>query len=150
MSNRIDPEAADRDEDGRPKADAPISTTGPTVTVGCKLLHGLILKLPITVDPSQRQIVLKGANQSNVIGGFGITRGVPQDFWETWIALNKGFKPLVLGLLFADSRESAAVGEAKDRKSLKHGQYRLNPDAPAPDLNIKRSREGAAEEDEAA
>ena len=44
--------------------------TAATVTVGCKLPNGFVLEV------GNQSVVLKGSNDSSLIGGHGITHGV--------------------------------------------------------------------------
>lgn len=98
---------------------AKIETTAPssanTVTVGCKLPHGLVLEL------GGNEITVKGANSSAIVGGFGLTEGVPADFFDAWMAKNKDMALVKNELIFAQAKTSEAQAEAKDKAANKSG-----------------------------
>lgn len=112
-----------------------------TVTVGCKLPHGLIiqherLQEEKAVDgavvrryvPIGEPITLRGTNSSRVIGGFGLTKGVDGDFFRKWLADNKEFGPVKAGLIFASDDLDSASDIAEERVDLKSGFEPNNPD----------------------
>jgi hypothetical protein len=67
--------------------------------------------------------VIKGSAPGT---GYGLTMGVPRDFWEAWLKQN-ATSPLVKNrLIFAASTEDAAVGEARDYKDLRSGLQGLD------------------------
>ena len=51
-------------------ADQTADQTAATVTVSCKLPNGFVLEV------GNQSVVLKGSNDSSLIGGHGITHGV--------------------------------------------------------------------------
>lgn len=99
-----------------------------TVTVGCKLPSGLIINM------EGREVTLKGANSSLVIGGFGLTEGVDKAFFDTWLARNQDFPAVENGLIFVQSTTKNAEAEATEKQALRSGFEGLNPDAPAPNI----------------
>lgn len=96
-----------------------------TVTIGCKLPHGLI------ADHKGVRVQLAGANSSRLVGGFGIT-SVDKDFADGWIAANKNF--VDSGVIFVVSSEGQAEGAAKERKKQKSGLEPIDPEQPGKDL----------------
>lgn len=79
-----------------------------TVTVGCKLPHGIILENPLNVD---QKVTLKGLNSSPIIGATHGATEVDAEFWATWEGVNKDFPALKSGAIFMakNSVEVAAV-----------------------------------------
>jgi hypothetical protein len=99
-----------------------------TVTVGCKLPHGLHL------DLNGKRVTLLGTNSSAVIGGHGITENVDKEFFEKWMSLNKESAAVKAGLIFAHERAGNAQAEAKEKKENKNGFEGLDPKKPAPGI----------------
>ena len=99
-----------------------------TVTVGCKLPHGLQITVGnTTVD-------LKGVNSSQLIGGHGITENVDKDFFEKWMSLNKDAAAVKNGLIFAHEKTSNTKAEASEKKDNKNGVEGINPEKPGPGI----------------
>jgi len=115
-----------------------------TVTVGCKLPHGLLIRLgdleEAMVDgkqvkmfrPSGREIELKGGNAAGAIGGYGLTHGVDADAWRGWDEAHKDFAPLARGLIFEVKRPADAAATAAERKNVKSGFEGIDPEKPGP------------------
>lgn len=99
----------------------------PQVTVACKLPHGLIIQIP-----GAAPVRLNGANSSNVIGGHGLTEGVDKEFFDKWASIYKDFKPLKLGLIFAQEKAASAQAQAKEQAANKTGFEGLDPQNPTP------------------
>lgn len=110
-------------------------TSNATVAVACKLPTGLKLELP-----GQKPIQLLGSRiprdeNGNLLsdrrlpGGFGVTFGVPKDFWEEWKAKHKGFAPLEKSFIFAFEKEADTNALAKEMEDEKTGLEGANPDA---------------------
>lgn len=108
----------------RSEATAPVSGTD-TVTVGCKLPHGLHLDIVQIGEPVARHTV-KGANSSALIGGFGITEGVPRAFWDRWMKQSKDLAMVKNGLVFAMESTASARDKAADGAAAS-GFERLDP-----------------------
>lgn len=117
-----------------------VSSTMMNVT--CKLPHGLVLRLYDMVpgDDGKKtpvikggEVVLAGANASQIYGGFGLTQ-VPTDFWEEWVRQNKSLPALANGLLFAEPKRDRAIDRAEDQSDAKTGTEPLDPRKPGPGL----------------
>lgn len=148
--------------DGEP---AKVESTAPsgnreTVTVGCKLPNGLVLRVYDWHDhvdalagggTRQSKIARRRGNEEHVIhgntikfadlragnlpnhaivGGFGLTTGIPKDFWETWYEQNKDTPLVKSGLVFAHSQELSARSIAKERETLRSGLEPIDPEKP--------------------
>jgi hypothetical protein len=100
----------------------------PKIAVGCKLPNGLHL------DHGGKRVTLKGANDSVVVGGHGITEEVDQDFFDAWMQAHQDFQPVKQSLIFAHAKRANVEAEAKEKANNKSGFERLNPDAPAPGI----------------
>lgn len=106
-----------------------IERSAATVTVACKLPHGIWMEVQDGNKPKTR-ILAKGCNTSNVIGGFGLTENVPADFFEAWIEKNKSLKFVQRGQIWALNRSDSVRKKALEMAELKHGVERLDPDKP--------------------
>jgi hypothetical protein len=62
-----------------------------------------------------------------VIGGYAVTRNVPKDFWDKWIAQNSALDIVVNKLIYAHEKDVEGAAWAKDHASLKHGMEPLVP-----------------------
>ena len=98
------------------------------VSVGCKLPHGLILEM------GDERVTVKGANDSTLIGGHGITEGVDKDFFDAWLDKNKGLDFVKKGLIFASEKATSVNAEAKEKQDETTGFEGLDPDALPKDL----------------
>lgn len=123
-----------------------------TVTVGCKLPHGLILRAFTTrkgsdyyngamrevdvAEPVGEPFRINGnafpegmsPQGYKISGGFALTPGVPKELFDTWMKQNKDSDVVKNGLIFAHSQESSAFDMAKDRHEKRSGFERLNPE----------------------
>lgn len=133
-------------QDNRPRA-----KSGQTVTVACKLPHGLALRLYDMVETNQPVMgggmkVVKQAQQlpgefmingnahaqnagpaCQITGGYALTPGVPKDFWDRWLEANKGSDMVRNNLIFAHEQTSSADGEAREKEKVRSGLERLDP-----------------------
>ncbi len=134
-----------------------------TVTVACKLPHGLMLEVHgegvlkgafdrakdnpkdgVTALPPGERIHVKGfarpvgvdlsEDAPQVVGGFALTQGVPADFWAKWLAENKDASFVKAGLIFAHEKAGSVIGEAREKKAIRSGFEGMNPDKPGPGL----------------
>lgn len=102
------------------------STT--TVTVCCKMPNGFLMELGNRDDPDYRCYGLKGISHMRVAGAeWGITTGIPKDFWEVWRESKKQFKMIKGGFIFAQANQADAKAQAKEMEGLKTGLERLTP-----------------------
>lgn len=125
--------------------EAKASGSSKTVTVACKLPHGLRMQLytmvPFTepvigggtreskrAEPVGDVVVLKGNRapfgvvpEHQIIGGFGLTPGVDREFFENWLKQYADHPAVKGGLVFAADGQHAAMDKAKERGHLKSG-----------------------------
>lgn len=101
------------------------------VTIGCKLATGLIIGI------GDKQAQLNGANSSEIIGGYGLTK-VDKDLSDAWFDAYKDFEPVKAGLIFVQDKEVNAKAQAKEQAGTKSGTEKLNPKAPAPGIEAKK------------
>lgn len=92
-----------------------------TVTVGCKIVHGIKLR------HQGKSAVLAGAKSSRIIGGYGLSE-VDKDFFEAWCAANADSDLLKKDLIFAQEKPQAAAAQAKEQEEVKSGFERLDPE----------------------
>jgi hypothetical protein len=118
-------------------------TTRNTCVVGNKLPLGLKIQLDRVIDnndgtkqtvPHGEPIILKGANSSNVIGGYGLTEDVDEEMFDAWLKQNASYHPVRNGLIFKQSTEARAKSQAKDQSDIKSGLEPQDPDKPGPGL----------------
>jgi hypothetical protein len=123
----------------------------PTVTVACKLPHGLKLRLfnmvetqePVmgggfrTVKVAQERpesVTVKGwshaqnmAPNAPLVGGYALTQNVDKDLWDAWLAANAQSDVVKNGLIFAHEKSVNVEAEAKEKKDKRCGLERLDP-----------------------
>ena len=94
------------------------------VVIGCKLPHGIILQ-----DPADKTktVAVKGAKSTNIIGGFGLTEGVPKDFWDRWKEANKALSFVKECLIWAYGKEGDAERKGEELRDKKHGMEPIDP-----------------------
>ena len=86
-----------------------------TYVIGCKLPNGL------SFTHEGKKITLTGANASALINGFGITRDVPADAWESFEKIHKESKFIRNGIVFAVTDEKSAADASLERSKQKTG-----------------------------
>jgi len=125
---------------------------GETVTVACRLPHGLVLRAykEFTVhEPvmgvgtrevkvfraTGEQFIIKGfshpqngAPKALMEGGYALTPGVPKDLWEHWKSLHGNSMMVKNGLIFAHAKTENTQAEAKEKKDVKSNLERLDPE----------------------
>jgi len=127
------------------------SRTGETVTVACKMPHGIVIRgfrsamrsVPVMgggvrdekyFEPDGREVTILGNARpvggefrTRVVMGFALTQGVPKDLWEEWLASNKSMPAVRNGLIFALGSTSEVAEEARNRGKLRSNLEPLNP-----------------------
>lgn len=111
-----------------------------SVTIGCKLPHGLIIEIGTPEDEGYVSVTLKGGNSSAIIGGYGLTR-VSADVWAEWVRTHKFFPALRNGQLFVTPSEPDAQGEAVTRANVKTGFEGVDPENPPAEFGIQPDRD---------
>lgn len=86
-----------------------------TYIIGCKLPNGLTFK------HGENVIKLAGANSSQLVNGFGLTRDVPAEAWESFEKAFKDQKIITNGLVFAVTDDKSAKDASKEREKQKTG-----------------------------
>ena len=97
-----------------------------TITIGCKLPSGLILRVVDKSGHEQRHEI-RGSKESKIIGGYGITHDVPKEFWDRWVALHPEFPALKSGVIFAVGKAADADREARNGETVKSGFEGVDP-----------------------
>lgn len=105
-----------------------------TCVVGCKLPHGLNVDLIVKkgdkkagIPDDTQRIVLKGANSARIVGGHGITAGVPKEAFEAWLKSKSRMAFVQRGLVFVVGNTEAAKKEAANRRSERTGFEGVDP-----------------------
>lgn len=111
-----------------------------TCVIGCKLPHGLVCELTNSNKETIRY-TLKGANSARIIGGYGLTEGVPRDFFEQWLRKNSKHPAVVQGSVFMHTSTASAIDHAKDNRKVLTGLEPINP-------LVEASRRGLEMDDE--
>lgn len=123
-----------------------------TVTVACKLPHGLILRIfdmketqePVmgggyratkTAQEREQRITVFGvahpqnaAPKCEIVAGYAITHDVPKDFWNLWLQQNKESAVVKNNLIFAHDTIESTKAEAKEKIAVRSGLERLDPE----------------------
>lgn len=123
-----------------------------TVSIGCKLPHGLKIALggleETSVEgktvkmfrPNGRHINLNGYHtQGAAVMGVGMTHDVDAAAWRDWAERNKDFEPLSKGLIFEFKRQSDAAPMARELANVKSGFEGIDPDKPG--RNVSKSKD---------
>lgn len=101
-----------------------------TVTVGCKLPNGLIIQV------GNKSHTLKGANDTAIVGGHGITEGVDKELWDAWNAANKDRTMVKNGHVFAHGKTESTKAEATEKTSNK---TKLEPIDPSKEASVSKA-----------
>lgn len=126
-----------------------------TITVACKLPHGLVLRLHHKVEtqeplpgggtkkvprwmpnPQAPTVVLKGYLQKYKPGNapmsvgsqFALTEGVDKDFFDEWLKQNQDLDAVANGLVFASEKFDTVTGLMKDFSGTRSGLEPIDPD----------------------
>lgn len=111
-----------------PPAGQPDKANGTkTISVGCKLPNGLICEMGKVGDSNHTVVRLNGSNDATVVGGFGITEHVSEEFWNAWIKKHRGMAFVKRGLVFAMDDADSARDHAVDQATTRSGFEALNP-----------------------
>lgn len=125
-----------------------------TITIGCKLPNGIILKIfemksksEAVMGGGMRDVLmahdtgksiklngnsfdqLKGPGDVQIVKGtgFALTMGVDKALWDAWYKMNSDCDLIKNGLIFAQEKKENVSANAKDHKSVVSGFERLNP-----------------------
>jgi len=154
-------ESADR------QAAASVRSTG-TVSIGCKLPHGIVLELFEQDEPgvtrhfsqpprSKGKVILKGANSLRTnprahqgVHPYAITE-VDASFWREWISNrdNSQREFIAKGLVFEAPNRIDAQAMAKERRRERTGLEGLNPTVQKDPRMPKAANENAQVETDA-
>jgi hypothetical protein len=136
---------------GEPGAKDEPMTGGATVTVACKLPHGIWLRifrrkttkestpqgfrdvdimeeLPQRVRVNGWAVAQNKAPPHPVVGGYALTPGIPKEFWETWLEQNRTSDIVQNKIIYAHVEESSVTSQAVDQEKVRSGLERLDPD----------------------
>jgi hypothetical protein len=134
-----------------------------TVTVVCKLPHGIWLQLhewgesiephPLTGTRTVKvarkvgkPILIKGYRGLPFTGpipgietncGYALTPGVPKDFWEKWLEQNKSLLIVKNELIFAHNDKASVKDFTRGNETVICGFEPIDPDNPNRKLNGK-------------
>ena len=97
---------------------------GEAILIGCSLPHGLIIQNELTGFRAE----LRGANSSDLIGGYGVTT-IDKDAWDMWESEHKDFPALTNGAIFAVKKQADVAPAAADRSKEKTGFEGMEPES---------------------
>jgi hypothetical protein len=122
-----------------------------TVTIACKLPHGLQLRVYEMVERDEmvvggglrkRKVAVarpevayvygwshpqNAAPKAQMVGGYALTPNVSKDLWDRWLQLNGDSMMVKNGLIFAHGKTDSTVAQAKDGEKVRSGLERLDP-----------------------
>lgn len=104
-----------------------------TCIVGCKLPHGLKINLPGVDKP----VTLKGRNSSRIIGGYGLTPGVPKEAFTEWLVSHSWAEYVKNGSVFMEDNEKRARDKAKEMRTERTGMEPIDPLKGRPGLVVE-------------
>lgn len=150
--------------------DAGPQTGTDTVTIGCKWPNGLVMRLYDMVDvettvngivmkekkaflrEGAKEFVLNGFSvdlgklaggimpEHSIVGGFGLTFGIPRDFAEEWFTQNAKADVVRRGLIFMEGSEQSARAHAREFAGLQCGIQPIDPNDPAPRAGLRKGQ----------
>lgn len=113
-----------------------------TVTVACKLPNGLHLEVKDASGATVRHTVhgsrLPVDKDGNKIAAFelagnqtyGLTPGIPKEFWDKWESENQRYPPYAQGMIFAHEKSGNARAQATELKDVRTGLEPMPQKAP--------------------
>jgi hypothetical protein len=106
-----------------------------TLSVGCKLPHGIHLDIRVLGQPTRR-VTLKGTNSLNTglirvatIGGYAVTEDVPKEFFEEWMKRNAEHPAVKNNLIFAHGQLASVRSMGDELEDQETGLEPINPNA---------------------
>lgn len=127
------------------------SKTGETVTVACKMPHGIVIRgfrrstrsVPVLgggmrdetyFQPDGREVTILGNARpiggdyrTRVVAGYALTQGVPKDLWDQWREANAAMPAVTNGLILAFPTTNEAAAEARKNVKVRSGLEPLDP-----------------------
>lgn len=130
----------------------PRASRGSTVTVACKMPHGMLLRLFKLEDHDE--LVMGGGTKTvkkavqvgdlvringysvpfgeerrnPVSGGYGLTSGVDAEFMEKWMKDNQDLDAVKNGLIFIHEKPDMVADQAKEQRGIRNGLEPLDPE----------------------
>jgi hypothetical protein len=105
-----------------------------TCIVGCRLPHGLNVDLLVKKGDKKRgipdetqRLVIKGANSARIMGGHGITTGVPKEAFTKWLASKASLAYVRNGSVWVVDNAASARSVAAERKGERTGFEGIDP-----------------------
>jgi len=105
-----------------------------TISVGCKLPHGMHLDITSFGEPTKR-FTLKGINSLTAGAiirpatreGYAITDNVPQEFFEEWMRTHSNHPAVKNNLIFAHKQAASVRDMGEEFKDELNGFEPLDP-----------------------
>ena len=105
-----------------------------TISVGCKLPHGMHLDISTLGEPIQR-FTLKGINSLSAGAiirpatreGFAITEHVPKEFFEEWMRTHSNHPAVKNNLIFAHKQVESVRDMGEEFREELHGFEPIDP-----------------------
>lgn len=112
-----------------------LNASATTCIVGCKLPHGLVCQI---FSDDLKSVVeshtIKGMNDVRIVGGYGLTEGIPTEFMTEWLKRNKSHPAVANGSIFIHTSVQGAQARAKEGREIRSGLEAIDP------MNRKDSR----------
>jgi hypothetical protein len=125
-----------------------------TVTVACKMPHGIILRLFDMVEveealqgggtrtvkraqPREKTVVINGYLSKfrgaaiappNMPASYALTHNVDKDFFEEWMKQNASLAAVMNKLIFASEKQDNLNGQIRENKDRRCGFEPIDPD----------------------
>lgn len=114
-----------------------------TCVVACKLPHGLQLQLKNKDGAISATFKAKGSNDARIVGGYGMTEGIPTAFMEEWLRRNAAHPAVLNKSIFMHTSGRSAEAQAKEQRTVRTGLEAINPvdDARAKGLTVDKEAE---------
>lgn len=101
------------------------------ISVACKLPNGYV------AEHGDVSVEFAGANSPGAIGGFGITQGVDEAWFNAWWTANID-TPLVKNEIIFANTPAKVADEATEKKSVKTGLEPVDPDKPGEGIEKRK------------
>lgn len=103
-----------------------------TVTIACKLPHGI--KLELNPGKKDHRYVILAGTRTTPMGTAGLTE-VPKDFWDAWHKKHKDLSFVEKGLVTVHVNHETALAHSVDNAMQKNGLEPLDMSEPNPEWN---------------
>lgn len=112
----------------QPPRPVSLDASATTCIVGCKTPHGLVAQLFSDDGKSVvKSFTIKGMNSARIVGGYGLTDGVPTDFMVEWLKRNAEHPAVKNGSVFIHTSVRGAEARAREGREIRTGLETIDP-----------------------